>query len=363
MIKPEDINKYLKKNKITFFTGVPDSTLKNLTDYFDDKNYKNCIAVNEGSAVSIATGYYLNNKKIPCVYMQNSGLTNSLNPLLSNIHKSIYGIPMVLIIGHRGFGGKNDEPQHLLTGKVTTKILELADIKYVILNNKKDLIRFDALIKFAKKKQRVVALIIKNNSIQNHKNKKSSNNYKIKVNEFFEKVNLKTKNLNFYFIISTGYPSREFYAHHRTSFKSKAFYSVGGMGHTTSLAMGMSLKNNKKIICIDGDGSLLMHLGSLHSLKNSNIKNFKHILINNNCHASVGKQKTGANKINFRNLCKSLNYTKYFSIKKKSEIDAVLNKFLQSKGRVFLEVFCKDENSSNLPRVKNFQNIKENFMK
>ena len=148
MIFVQDLLNTLKNNKINFYTGVPDSILKKLSNYFNklDKT-KHIIAANEGSAVSIGIGYYLSTRKIACVYLQNSGLGNAINPLISIAHKKVYSVPMMLMIGWRGSPKKKDEPQHMVKGKITTKLLKLLDINYCVLKEKKDLIKLNKLIK------------------------------------------------------------------------------------------------------------------------------------------------------------------------------------------------------------------------
>ena len=135
MIKIESLINLLKKNKCDFFSGVPDSVLKELSSSLKNKP-KHIIATNEGSAVSIGIGNYLSTKKIPAIYMQNSGLSNALNPLISIAHKKVYSIPLVLIIGWRGSPKINDEPQHKVKGQITEQLLKLLGIKYTIIRLK-----------------------------------------------------------------------------------------------------------------------------------------------------------------------------------------------------------------------------------
>ena len=152
MIKTKSLINLLKKNNTNFFTGVPDSILKEFSSYLAQNNKKkHIIATNEGSAISIGIGYYLSTKKIPCIYMQNSGLSNALNPLISIAHKKVYSIPLILIIGWRGSPRIKDEPQHEVKGKITRQILNLLNIKYTVLRSSSDLIKFDKQIKYAKK--------------------------------------------------------------------------------------------------------------------------------------------------------------------------------------------------------------------
>ena len=135
-MKSSTFLKNLKKNQIDFFTGVPDSLLRNFTDYLSDNvsKTKHKIASNEGLAVSLATGYYLATKKLPLVYMQNSGLGNSINPLVSMLDSKIYSIPLILLIGWRGEPSIKDEPQHIKQGMITREQLDILDIKYLLLN-------------------------------------------------------------------------------------------------------------------------------------------------------------------------------------------------------------------------------------
>ena len=152
MINAEDIIKLLKSKDINFFSGVPDSVLKNLSNILPD-NKKHIISVNEGSAISLAVGYHLSTNKIACVYLQNSGLGNAINPLISIAHKQVYSVPLVLIIGWRGSPKTLDEPQHKAKGKITLEFLKLLNIKFCILRKKNDLIKFKNLIEDSKKKK------------------------------------------------------------------------------------------------------------------------------------------------------------------------------------------------------------------
>ena len=366
MIKVKSLIDILKKNNTDFFTGVPDSILKELSINLQNKTKKNhIIASSEGSAISIGIGHYLSTKKIPCVYMQNSGLSNAINPLISIAHPKVYSIPLILIIGWRGAPKINDEPQHNVKGKITEKILKLLNIKYTIIRADKDLKKFDKQIKFAKKKRAIVACLIEQGTLEkNIKKIKKKDFYKIDKEIFFknllENLDKKTR-----IISSTGYNSREImYVRNKYQLKeSKDFYMVGGMGHTSSVALGYSLSTNKKTICIDGDGSLLMHLGSIKTVGTFANKNFKYILLNNNTHDSVGGQSTYAKNINFEKLSKSLGFKKFYSIRNNQNLKKNLKKFLSGNSLNFLEVGVTNSKIKNLPRPKNLINIKKQFMK
>ena len=106
-----------------------------------------------------------------------------------------------------------------------------------------------------------------------------------------------------------------------------------------------------------------MHLGSLKTTGTFAKKNFKYILLNNNCHDSVGGQKTYANQINFDKLSKSLGFKKYYLKKDKKNLKKKLENFLSSNKLNFLEVRVSNSKMKNLPRPTNLINIKKQFMK
>ena len=139
MIEVKRLIKILDNSKINFFSGVPDSVLKKFSNSINNKK-NHFIAVNEGSAVAMGIGYHLSTKKIPCVYFQNSGLGNAINPLVSIAHENVYSIPILLIIGWRGSPQfNNDEPQHNAKGNITLQILKLLKIKTLILRSNHDI--------------------------------------------------------------------------------------------------------------------------------------------------------------------------------------------------------------------------------
>ncbi len=366
MIFVEKLVETLRKNKIDFYTGVPDSILKNLSIILDNfSKKKHIIATNEGSAVGLGIGYFLSTKKIACVYLQNSGLSNAINPLLSIASKKVYSIPLLLIIGWRGSPGKKDEPQHLAKGEITKKILKLLKIEFCVLKKNNDLKKLERLVKKSNRTGKIVACLVEKGTLKNKVkfiHKKYDKN-KVTREKFITDL-LKYIPSSSKIISTTGYTSRELMQvrEEKNLNRGKDFYMVGGMGHSSIVALGYSLKSNRKVFCLDGDGSLLMHLGSLRTIAfNSNSK-FKHILLNNNSHESVGGQITTADGINFKNLTKSLGYKNYFKISKDSEIRKITNKFIKVKGPSFLEVKIMEGSMKNLVRPKNLISIKKSFM-
>jgi phosphonopyruvate decarboxylase len=366
MIKVNSLIDLLKKNNSDFFTGVPDSVLKELSYSLQKKGNKNhMIATSEGSAVSLGIGHYLSTKKVPCVYMQNSGLSNALNPLISIAHEKVYSIPLILIIGWRGSPKIKDEPQHNVKGKITEKILKLLNIKYTIIRSNNDLKKFDNQIRVAKKKKSIVACLIEQGTLEKETNMIKKKDFYSLNKEFFLKTLLQTLEKNTKIVSSTGYNSREL-MYLREKYKirnTNDFYMVGGMGHTSSVALGYSLFSKKKTVCVDGDGSFLMHLGSIKTAGTFAKKNFKYILLNNNAHDSVGGQRTYSNDINFEKLSKSLGFKNFFSIKDDKNLKQSIQNFLKGNNLNFLEVKVSNNKNKKLPRPTDLIKIKKTFMR
>ena len=365
MIKVSALINLLKKTNSNFFTGVPDSVLKELSKSLQSKSKKNhIISTNEGSAVSLGIGHYLSTKKLPVIYMQNSGLSNALNPLISIAHEKVYSVPLILIIGWRGSPRVKDEPQHNVKGKITEQILKLLNIKYTILRSNSDINKFDKQIKLAKKNKSIVACLIEKGTLEKSKIIKKKKDFYNLDKEFFLKILLDNLSKKTKVISSTGYNSREL-MYLREKYKlrdTRDFYMVGGMGHTSSVALGYSLSTKNKTICIDGDGSLLMHLGSIKTAGTFANKNFKYILLNNNAHDSVGGQSTYANEIDFKKLSKSLGFKKFYSINNKNHVNKIIKKFLSETSLSFLEVKVTNSKIKKLPRPTDLIKIKNQFI-
>ena len=366
MINAELLINLLLKNRSNFFTGVPDSVLKEFSKLLNNKKkLKHVIATNEGAAISLGIGNYLSTKKTPSIYFQNSGLPNALNPLFSIAHKKVYSIPLILIIGWRGSPRIKDEPQHNIMGETTEKILKLLNIKYTVIRKESDLKKFEKQIKEVNKKKTIVACLIENGTFNKSKLLKKKKDTFSLSKEFFLNSLLKCIKNDMRIISSTGYTSREMmYLRKKNNHKKgKDFYMVGGMGHTASVALGYAMTSRNKTICLDGDGSFLMHLGSIKTAGSFAKENFKYILLNNNCHDSVGGQPTYADKIDYKNFSKSIGFEKFFLIDKEKNILNKIQRFLNSKKKSFLEVKIANSKIKNLPRPKDLIKIRNNFLK
>ncbi len=363
MIDVKNLIFKFEQNKINYFCGVPDSLLSPFTNYLEKfRKKKHLICANEGGAVSVAIGNYLSTKKISCVYMQNSGLGNAINPLVSIANKQIYSIPILLMIGWRGAPGINDEAQHKKQGLITKQLLKLLDIKYLDLRNNNDLNKIPKLIEYAMAKKTQVALIVKKNVLKHEAKRKKFSDLEIDRSYVINEI-LKLTKKNYKIISTTGFISRDLFRITEESFKkTKNFYMIGGMGHAQMVAYGVANFSREKIVCLDGDGSLVMHLGSLAILASHKKKNLKYILLNNGVHESVGAQFCVSQKINFKKLSQSFGFENYFMIKNKKELRDKLIKFFASKTNSFLEIKIKRSNLTDLPRIRNTAKVLKSFM-
>ena len=370
MIKTKQFYDSLNQNGIDFFTGVPDSLLKDFCSYVTDnaESSNHVISANEGGSVALAIGYYLATKKVPLVYMQNSGFGNIINPLLSLADPKVYGIPMILLIGWRGEPKIKDEPQHIKQGEVSESLLKTLDIPYKIIS--KDSEDINSIIynsiNYANSKKTPFAFLIRKNSFEPYalKNKLNTNFDLSREQAIIRSAKLIED--SDIIVATTGKTSRELFEYRSRNNLGhhKDFLTVGGMGHANQIALGIALaKPSKKIYCFDGDGAALMHTGSLGIIGDLSLKNFKHIIFNNGAHDSVGGQPTIGFNIDFRNLAKSFNYNKTFKIEKSGDFEKIFNAFKIEKGPCLLEIIVNKGARENLgrPTISPIEN-KYNFM-
>lgn len=299
-----------------FFTGVPDSQLKALCGYLMYKYgicAKHIIAANEGNAVALAAGYHLATGKIPVVYLQNSGIGNIINPVASLLNDKVYGIPCVFIIGWRGEPGAHDEPQHIFQGEVTLKLLEDMDINTFIIDGgtTDDMVaeQMESVFRPALARGKSVAFVVKKGALEFEGKVKYKNaNAMLREEVIRRVVNAAGDDI---IVSTTGKTSRELFEIREAKRQTHAydFLTVGSMGHSSSIALGVALnKPGKRIWCIDGDGAALMHLGAMAVIGANKPRNMIHIVINNEAHESVGGMPTVAGTIDLKKIAEGCGY-------------------------------------------------------
>lgn len=307
MVDVEQFYNTLLAHSMDFFTGVPDSLLKNFCSIVQEKSGKghHILAANEGNAIGLAAGYHLSTGKIGVVYMQNSGLGNTVNPLLSLADEEVYSIPMLLIIGWRGEPGVKDEPQHKKQGKVTLDLLDAMQIPYEILSDDYLSTLKKAEDYFAKN-SKPFAIVVKKNTFSSYPYHIAPSSDTMTREEAIEAI-VNELDENDMIVSTTGKTSRELFEIREKKQESHGndFLTVGSMGHTSSIACGVSLGTDKNVFCLDGDGSLIMHLGALPIVLANSKENFKYIVNANGAHESVGGQPTIVPQIDLPSLLKA----------------------------------------------------------
>lgn len=366
----QDFFNILKENNVNCFCGVPDSLLKDfcayVTDNVDTRNHT--ITANEGNAIALAAGHYLATSNPAVVYMQNSGIGNCVNPLLSLTDEEVYNIPLLMLIGWRGEPDKKDEPQHIKQGKVTDKLLEAMGIKYEILpedfESAKPMI--NKAFKYMKETKCPFAFIIKKGLFEKYslKNKKQ-NSFELKREDAIETV-IKALEEKDVIVATTGHISREVYETRNRLGQShkQDFLTVGSMGHSSSIALGIALeKPERNIYCFDGDGAFLMHQGAIVVNASKELTNFKHIVFNNEAHDSVGSQPTAINVAKIDKIALEAGYKKSYTVSTKDELNKILPEFISQKCTALLEikVQCGAREDLGRPKEKPWEN-KELFM-
>ena len=373
MINNDSFFSSLGRSGVDFFSGVPDSLLKDICAYLtDNTSSKNhIISANEGNAISLAIGYHLATNKIPLVYLQNSGLGNTINPLLSLADSEVYSIPMILLIGWRGEPTIDDEPQHKTQGKVTLQLLDTMKISYEVLSSDTSSEEADKVVRnmvnLATSTNSPCALIVKKGTFES---------YNLKLNKPYDRDLSREEAIEIIIselyeddivVSTTGVTSRELfeYREKKSQGHEKDFLTVGGMGHASQIALGISIiKKNRTVFCIDGDGALIMHMGSLAINANHASGNFKHIVINNSAHDSVGGQPTVGNQIDIVGVATSLGYSWSKRVLTKNEIIKAMRDVRKINGPILIEIqvkkgFRKDLGRPSLSPIAN----KKSFMK
>lgn len=361
MIDPKTLVNLFIKQDIKYFTGVPDSVLNHfIKSLVKQKGIYHNPTINEGSAIALGAGYYLATKKIPLIYLQNSGLCNALNPLLSLMDEKVFSIPQIILVGRRGAPGIKDEPQHAKIGPHTLKLLKSLDFTFFDLNKCKNINQIknkvNESVSLASKLNKPIFLIVNKKFFNNGNSKNKKGIQKVKTNtplriDFLERLLQNKVTKKSIYFSSLGNVSRELF-YLNTKFKSghnNFFYSIGGMGHVNNIAAEYKkFKKNKNVIIVDGDGSVQMQLGNLLKIGETKL-NLLHIIFDNACHESTGGHNLGTKKINYKTILKSMGYKHVKIIKTVKQFENEITKQKFGNLRALI-VSLKPGTISNLPR-------------
>lgn len=347
MINQKRFLNTLQESGVRFFTGVPDSFLNGFCNYLLETipEDRHVIAANEGNAIAIASGYYFSTGIIPLVYMQNSGMGNTLNPLVSLADRHVYSVPMILLIGWRGEPGTElKHPQHRTQGEITLKTLEMLDIPYVIAEDNDDKLEEQIrwAVKTAKEERKQVAVIGRKGVFAGGKKANIvDDRYPLSREEAIEII-LDTMPEDTVYTATTGRATREIYflRERRGEGHQHDFLNLGSMGHASSVALGIALaKRNRNVVCLDGDSAALMHMGCFTMVSKLNVPNFLHIVLNNGAHESVGGQPSAGQLVDFTKIAEGSGYrTIGKSVETKEELERAIRELTAQEKAAFIDV-------------------------
>ena len=355
-----------------FYTGVPDSQLKALCDYLMDRYgidpKHHIIAANEGNCTALAAGYHLATGKVPVVYLQNSGEGNIINPAASLLNDKVYAIPVVFIVGWRGEPGIHDEPQHIYQGEVTVRLLEDMGIASFVIGKETTEEELEAKMNefradLAAGKD--VAFVIRKGALTDApKVEYKNDNHMVREEIIRHIVKVSSEDP---IVSTTGKASRELFEIRAANGQSHKydFLTVGSMGHSSSIALGVAVNRPKRRTwCVDGDGAVLMHMGSMAVLGANKPKNLIHVVINNKAHETVGGMPTVAGSIDLTAVAKACGYPNAVCVDNFADLDKELMAAKERNELSLIEVMCSLGAREDLgrPTTTALEN-KRNFMK
>ncbi|MBI4125591.1 MAG: phosphonopyruvate decarboxylase [Deltaproteobacteria bacterium] len=352
MIQAKDFIEPALERGYRFWSGVPCSFLTPFINYvIQNKELRYVGASSEGEAVAIAIGSYLAGNKSVAI-CQNSGLGNMVNPLTSLNYP--FRIPLLLIVTHRGAPGIQDEPQHVLMGQITEKLLETMRIPYLPFPEEgRDVQRTLAEVEnYIEKENLPFALIMKKDAVTSYPLEQKITFHHFPVSpvegKFYWSGDSRMRRLEAIQIIketasqralliaTTGKTGRELFA---LGHQSNQIYIVGGMGCAAGIGLGLSLgQPSKKVLVLDGDGAVLMKMGTLATIGHYQPKNLIHIVLDNEAHESTGAQFTVSGSTDIASVASACRYRKLFRCDQAKDLKRYLDLAMQSEGPVMIHV-------------------------
>jgi phosphonopyruvate decarboxylase len=367
MIRPSDFLRLLKERQLDFFAGVPDSRLRDFCTCLEQDDC-GTICANEGNAIATTAGYYLSTGRAGVCYFQNSGLGNAFNPLVSLAHSDVYAIPMLLLIGWRGEPGVADEPQHLAQGKITLPTLDLLGIGYAVLPDNIDEAEraVSSAVNQMNRTSSPFALVVKKGTFEPYPQPVTTCRVEPFTREAALKILVSALPESARMVATTGKLSRELFEFRAESGEDhcRDFLTVGSMGHASSIALGIAAGQPlRPIVCLDGDGAALMHMGAMATIGENTPNNFAHVLFNNGVHESVGGQPTCSPDVDFCAVAVACGYRSAAVATKPDEVSAWAEKVTSHNGPAFLEIRIASGSRDDLGRpTSSPQDNKTEFM-
>lgn len=358
MVNQQSLFEALDRLGVKFFTGVPDSLLNDFCLYMTNNipDSRHVMAANEGNAIGIAAGNYMATGNIPVVYMQNSGIGNAANPLLSLTHDCVYGIPMILVIGWRGDPSINDHAQHKKQGELTPVLMKDMDIPYEILDSDETVIdKFTWAVNKAKEISSPVALIAKKAILTQKEKKQTYAESPLMNREEAIAAVIDVFGEDAVYLGTTGRATREVNEQLKLHGigEGHEWQNVGSMGHVSSVGLGLALgRPDKRIVVFDGDAAAVMHLGALATNCRYKAPNLIHIVLNNGVNESVGGQQSAGQLIDLTGVANSCGYRNVgHAIKTKEELQNVIKTLLGNDMPTFVDVHVRQGIRPDMPKL------------
>lgn len=358
MVNQKDLFEALDAMGVDFFTGVPDSLLNDFCLYLTNNmtSKQHVMAANEGNAIAIAAGHYMATGKLPLVYMQNSGIGNATNPLLSLTHDCVYGIPMLLVIGWRGDPAINDHAQHRKQGELTPVLMKDMDIPYEILDDETTVIeKFRWAADKAREISSPVALIAKKAILTQKEKKQQYPESSLMNREEAVAAVVDVLGEDAIYLGTTGRATRE--VHEQLKEHGVAagheFQNVGSMGHVSSVGLGLAIAcPEKKIVVFDGDAATIMHMGALATNSRYKAGNMIHVVLNNGVNESVGGQPSAGYVVNLTGVAAACGYrTPGHAIDTKEELQRIIRDYTIGESPLFIDVHVRQGIRPDMPKL------------
>ncbi len=358
MVNQEQLFKALEGMGVSFFTGVPDSLLNDFCLYMvkNIPDGQHVMAANEGNAVAIAAGHYMATGNIPVVYMQNSGIGNATNPLLSLTHDCVYGIPMILVIGWRGDPAISDHAQHKKQGELSPVLMSDMDIPYEILDDENTVIqKFEWAVNKAKEISSPVALIAKKAILTEKVKKQQYPESQLMNREEAVSAVVEVLGKDAVYLGTTGRATREVHEQLKVHGVGDGheFQNVGSMGHVSSVGLGIALaKPEQKVVVFDGDAAAVMHMGALATNCRYKAGNMIHIVLNNGVNESVGGQPSAGYVVNLTEIAAACGYqTPNHAVETEEELQAIIKNHRIGDLPLFIDVHVRQGIRSDMPKL------------
>lgn len=356
-MKAKDLLRQIEGLGIEVIAGVPDSTLKQFCDGLQQYRggLKHYVTANEGAAVGLAVGTYLSSGKPACIYLQNSGIGNVVNPVASLANEEVYGIPMLFVVGWRGEPGMKDEPQHVFQGKITCELFDTLKIAYRVIDKNTTAEEMQEILAEAEsylQRERQYAILVKKGAFEADEAYQWDNGQCLNREEVLGKLTEYIPD-SAAIVSTTGKISRELYeqSNRIRGNHDALFMTVGGMGHASMIAFGIAQNDiGRRVFCVDGDGAVLMHMGGLPFLAANAGENFVHIVLNNQAHESVGAMPTGCQEADIAAIAAASGYQYTERISTREQLAAIQDKLLTQKGPCLFEIMVALDSRADLSR-------------